>query len=173
VVIVSVYVLRDPLSRLIVRATRLREPGVDVTFAAEAQAARKDAEAAVPNPPDRLGESTAWAASLDSLLKDADREPIGAIVNAWNLVAAGKSGKPDDNGIRVLVHTRGMFEAKQVGEDILTLADRLYYLRNEVVHGTVIPTPRSAGDFVEASWRLSTALAAAAQHSTSTINPTR
>jgi hypothetical protein len=163
VVILSVYFLRDPLSRLIVKATHLNGPGVDV-FAAEAQAARKDAEAAVPHPPDRLGDGTAWATSLEAQLKDADREPIGAIVNAWNLVESATSGKPGDDGIQVLVRTRQRFEAKQVGKEVLALADRLYYLRNEVVNGTVAPTPQVARDFVEASWRLSSALASAANH---------
>lgn len=180
VVAVAVFVLRKPIGRLIERMSHFKGPGVEADFPSQAAATNELSEEAVPNVPDEMtlpADSTPQqddgqrpplreSPSLGELLQEAETHPVGGIVRAWNLVEqVVEHGFPfylrPYNPRPLMQDLRGK---GYISDDVVGLYERLSRLRNEVVHGRTVPTPAAARDFVQATWRLTAALADAANH---------
>jgi hypothetical protein len=165
----GIWIFRAPIAKLIDRIKHLKAPGVEAEFSEEASATNQiSAEIVTETPPviELRGDTAApeefrslsEEPSLDDLLEEADRHPVGAIVRAWNLIEylVARTGAPVGTPPSAALRTLGL--AELVSGDVVALGQRLGRLRNEVVHGSVIPDRDSARDFVEATWRLATVL---------------
>lgn len=147
VVLVAVLILRKELGALLKRMSRLTAPGVEAEFGANVDATAQLAEASLPDPPSELPEQP----TLAELEAEARRHTVGAIVRAWNMVE-GLVSVPLER------LTWGDLESARITWETLSVYQRLRDLRNQVVHGRVIPSVSEAEEFVSAAWRLAASL---------------
>jgi hypothetical protein len=170
VVLVSVLVLKRQLGQLIGRVTHFSGPaGVSADFGQQAEAANELAEAITPEPANDLPPLAEKSEvnvrfhsnhlpTLVELRTAAQLHPIGAVVQAWAVV--------EGTAHQAFPSTQHPFSTRrivdlissQIEADLGSLAARLGRLRNDVVHGTAMPTTDEALDYVNAAWRLASAI---------------
>jgi hypothetical protein len=184
VVLVLVILLRKELAALLRRLQELTGPGgVAAKFGRDAAAASELAAGVVPDVPSQLDvpaaqgyrepvqpdlevgpvPTQAKTTYLDQLRDQARSQPTSAVILSWQMVERltelarrrYEIGRASTVTVVRLLAEQGVLNA-----GLIPVAASLQRLRNEVVHGSAILEidALAATEFVEAAWRLATAL---------------